>query len=105
MVILRLFVAFRSENFRKELAVLLFEGKQHCCLKDQMGEMDRGNTEVSPKLCKMRPSDNKNGETTRIPQLVTSYQKVRKEAEDYMRLSEEKPKFPIIIECCSEQTP
>ena len=76
--------------------MLLFKGKQHCCLKDQMGEVDRGHLEVSPKLWNLRPSDNKNGETTRFPRLITSYRKVREEAEDYMRLSEEIPKFQYI---------
>ena len=49
---------------------------------------------MSPKHWNLRPSDNKNGETTRIPRLITSYQKVRKETEDwgdYTRLTEEIP--------------
>ena len=66
--------------------------------RNRMGEIDRGHLEVSPKLWNLRPSDNKNGETTRIPRLITSYQKMRKETEDwgdYMRLTEEIAEFPL----------
>ena len=67
--------------------------------RDRMGEVDRGHLEVSPKLWNLRPSDKKNDETTKISRIVTSYQKVRKETEDwgdYMRLTEKIPEFSLI---------
>ena len=47
--------------------------------RDRMGEVERGHIEVSPKLWNLRPYDKTNGEKTRIPRLMTSYQQVKEE--------------------------
>ena len=46
--------------------------------RDRMGEVDRGHIEVFPKLCNLRRYDKTNGEKTRIPHLIASYQKATK---------------------------
>ena len=66
---------------------------------ERMGEVERGHIEVLPKLWNLRPYEKTNGETTTIPRLIVSYQKVRKETEDwddYKKLSDVIPEFPLI---------
>ena len=66
---------------------------------DCMGEVDRGQFEVFPRLWKLRPYDKTNGEVTKIPHLMASYHKVREETKswgDYKKLPEEIPEFPLI---------
>ena len=41
--------------------------------RDRMGEVDRGNTEVFPRLWNLRPYDKTNGKTTRIARLMVPY--------------------------------
>ena len=50
---------------------------------DRMGEEERGHVEVFTKLWNLRPYDKTNGEITRIPLLVASYQKVKEETKDW----------------------
>ena len=67
--------------------------------RDRMGEVDRGHSEVFPKLWKLRPYDKTNGEITRIPLLTVSYHKVREEMNgwcDNKKFPEEIPEFPLI---------
>ena len=69
----------------------------HFC--DRMGEVDRGHIKRFPKLWNLRPYDETNGDTTRTPRLMVTYQKVRKETEDwgdYRRLLEEIPEIRLI---------
>ena len=64
-----------------------------------MGEVERGHIEVFPKLWNLRLYDKTNGEITKIPRLVASYQKVKEETKDwgdYRKLPEEIPEFPLI---------
>ena len=67
--------------------------------RDRMGEVNRGHIEVLPKLWNLRPYDKTNGEITRIPRLTAAYHKVREETkgwDDYKKLPEEIPEFPLI---------
>ena len=67
--------------------------------RDRMGEVDRGHIEVFPKLWNLRPYDKTNGEVTRIPRLTAEYLKLREATkgwDDYKKLSEEIPEFPLI---------
>ena len=64
-----------------------------------MGEVERAHIEVSPKLWNLRPYDKMNGEITKSPHLVASYQKVKEEMKDwgdYRKMPEEIPEFPLI---------
>ena len=61
---------------------------------DRMGEVERRHIEVFPKLWILRHYDKTNGEITRIPRLMASYQKVKEEMKDwgdYTKLPEEMP--------------
>ena len=67
--------------------------------RDRMGEVERGHFEVFPKLWHLRSYDKTNGEVTRIPRLTAAYHKVREETkdwDDYEKLPEEIPEFPLI---------
>ena len=67
--------------------------------RDRMGEVERGHIEVIPKLWSLRPYDETNGETTRVPRLTAAYHKVREETKDwgdYEKLPEAIPEFPLI---------
>ena len=67
--------------------------------RDRIGEVERGHFEVYPKMWKLRSHDKTNGEVSRIPKLLTAYQKLRKETEDwnyFRRLPEEIPEYPLI---------
>ena len=68
-------------------------------IRDRMGEVERGHIEVFPKLWNLRPYEKTNGEITRVPSLTAAYHKVReetKEWDDYEKLPEEIPEFPLI---------
>ena len=80
-----------------EPCVAAMNFKNH--LRHRMGEVDRGNLEVILRIWNLRPYHKSNGEITRIPRLIASYQKVRKKTEDlgdHMRLPEEIPEFSQI---------
>ena len=67
--------------------------------RDRMGEVDRGQIEVFPKLWNLRPYDKTNGAIIRIRQLTAAYHKVREETKgwgDYKKLPEEIAEFPLI---------
>ena len=67
--------------------------------RDRMGAVDRRHIEVFPKLWNLRPHDNTNCEITRIPRLMVAYHKVIEETkgwEEYKKLPEEIPEFPLI---------
>ena len=67
--------------------------------RDRMVEVERGHIDVFPKLWKLTPYDKTNGEITRIPRLVASYQKLKGETKDwggYRKLTEEIPEFPLM---------
>ena len=78
-----------------------------------MGEVERGHSEVFPKLWNLRPYDKTNDEITRVPRLTAAYHKVREETKDwgdYEKLPEEIPEFPLIrrmslVAVCVVQTP
>ena len=77
-----------------EMSVIYFDDH----FRDRMGEMNRGNIEVFPKLWNLRPYKKTNGEVTRIPRLTAAYHKLR-ETKDwgvYKKLPEEVPEFPLI---------
>ena len=77
-----------------EMSVIYFDDH----FRDRMGEMNRGNIEVFPKLWNLRPYNKTNGEVTRIPRLTAAYHKLR-ETKDwgvYKKLPEEVPEFPLI---------
>ena len=64
-----------------------------------MGEVDRGHVEVFQKLWSLRPYDKPNDDITITARLVASYQKVRKETEewrDYKKPTIEILDFPLI---------
>ena len=68
-------------------------------LQDRRGEVERGLIEVFPKLWNLRPFDRTNGEITRIPRFVASYQKLKEETKncgDYRTLPEETPEYRLI---------
>ena len=67
--------------------------------RDRMVEVERGHIDVFPKLWNLTPYDKTNGEITRIPRLVASYQKLKGETKDwgcYRKLPEEIPEFPLM---------
>ena len=67
--------------------------------RDRIGEVEKGHIELIPKLWNLRPYDKMNGEITKIPRLVASFQKVKEETKDwgvYRKLPEEIPEFPLI---------
>ena len=67
--------------------------------QDRTDEVERGLIEVFPKLWNLRPFDKTNGEITRIPRFVASYQKLKEETKDcgdYRKLPEETPEFRLI---------
>ena len=78
-----------------EMAVINFDDR----FRDRIGEVERGHIGVFPKLWNLRPYDKANGEITRVPRLTAAYHNVRKETkywDDYEKLPEEIPKFPLI---------
>ena len=78
-----------------EMTVVNFDNHFRNC----MGEVNRGHVEAFPKLWNLSPYDKTNGEITRIPRLTAAYHKVREETkcwDDYKKLPEEIPEFPLI---------
>ena len=78
-----------------EITVINFDDH----FRDGMREVERGHIELFPKLWNLRPYDKTNGEITRIPRLTAAYRKVREETkdwDDYEKLSEKIPEFPLI---------
>ena len=60
--------------------------------RDRMGEMDRGNIEVFPKLLNLRLYGRTNSEIARTPRIIVPCQNVSKVTEDwgdYKNLPEE----------------
>ena len=73
-----------------EMTVINFDDH----LRDRMGEVDRGQIEVFPKLWNLRPYDKTIGEVKRIPRLPAAYHKLREETKgwgDYKKLRSANP--------------
>ena len=64
---------FFAKISEPEMTVINFDDH----FRDRMGEVERGHTEVFPKLWILRPYDKTNGEMTRFPRLTAAYHKVR----------------------------
>ena len=78
-----------------EMTAIIFN--EH--FRDRVGKVDRWHIEVFPKLWNLTPYDKTNGEITRIPSEMISYQKVKegtKDWGDYKKLPEEIPEVFLI---------
>ena len=65
--------------------------------RDSMGEVHRGHIEAFPKLWNLRPYNKTNGEITRTPRLMASYDKTREKTKgwgEYKKLPEKTPEHP-----------
>ena len=62
-----------------EMTVINFDDH----FRDRMGEVERGQIEVFPKLWNLRPYDKTNGELTKVPRLTAAYHKVREVTKDW----------------------